>query len=1003
MVKSSYLNERNYTTEKKEKKRTERYLCWEELLGKDKLKKIIKYNENVENFLMNQQFEVNQNRSVRFPTYAIEKIEEFKNDKNIFFYEFYRSILADTIFSFRDYLKEKSNIVCEEVVNDFALCLFERIQKICMRTLIFKMNMYKYSGILQGANEEEEYNYFCKEIVGTKAFIDEVFAEFPVLERCVQEKVNYTMSFYKEVIENFEESKNDIFRLLTEENAGCLIKKISYGLGDTHNNGRQVVKISLLNGSEIIYKPHPMNNEVLYHKVLSEISNELRVKQYTYPIISRKKYSWCKVVKTKSCESEKELSFYYKRMGIQLFLAYLLGIRDIHSENLIAVGEFPVIIDLEMIINMDDNTTPYTSEEAVRKKVLNSVLMTGILPFYVWNQNGDGINISAFSGQAGSRYPFKVPTIINGRTSKMRLAYKIPISNANDNLAKLNGKFINPVYYEKEIVRGFSKAYEWAIRNKEIIGYTRRKMSVRNRVLMADTQKYAMLLSASYHPSLLKDGADRELFLHSLWEGRKEEQKSIVESEIRALLKGDIPYFYVNTDDIDVRDEDGVVGNGYYSTSPRNIVVNRLNSLSEKDMNRQVEYIRLSLEMSETDRYTNNLHKTNEIYVKKGKRVDKPYKQLLSMIVENAIWNKDFSEVSWEVVNFNKNVNSTWDIRPMNVYLYNGLAGMLILFYGLQKYEKDKTIKNIFDTLKNNLFQYTDSCTDNIDNLYTRYTGMYEGEASIVYTYVVLYKWSHESCYLVQAEKHAEILVKLLEEDKKYDLVYGNAGAAKALLQLYYLTGNEKYLYHAEHAVDIMLSHKNEIENGIGWFSINATDFMTGMAHGNSGILDSIVSLWKETGKEKYKYIIDKMQMFENMLYANENLNVKELSIAWCHGAAGMLLAKTQYYNSCKNILPEQEKMKNDIINEYVKLSNNWKRDSYTLCHGNCGNIWIMEYIKKQMNISDEEIYEHAKETMGEIYLLPPETINPGMMNGYGGILYYLLSQRYDDIPFILI
>ena len=40
-----------------------------------------------------------------------------------------------------------------------------------------------------------------------------------------------------------------------------------------------------------------------------------------------------------------------------------------------------------------------------------------------------------------------------------------------------------------------------------------------------------------------RDGADREIFLYSLWRGRDDEDKELVEKEVRSLLKGDIPYF----------------------------------------------------------------------------------------------------------------------------------------------------------------------------------------------------------------------------------------------------------------------------------------------------------------------------------------------------------------------------------------------------------------------------------------------------------------------------
>ena len=47
------------------------------------------------------------------------------------------------------------------------------------------------------------------------------------------------------------------------------------------------------------------------------------------------------------CKNESEVEHYYFRMGIHLFLGYALGATDLHGENIIAHGEYPVIIDME--------------------------------------------------------------------------------------------------------------------------------------------------------------------------------------------------------------------------------------------------------------------------------------------------------------------------------------------------------------------------------------------------------------------------------------------------------------------------------------------------------------------------------------------------------------------------------------------------------------------------------------------------------------------------------
>ncbi|WP_418489284.1 hypothetical protein [Frisingicoccus sp.] len=73
------------------------------------------------------------------------------------------------------------------------------------------------------------------------------------------------------------------------------------------------------------------------------------------------------------------------------------------------------------------------------------------------------------------------------------------------------------------------------------------------------------------------------------------------------------------------------------------------------------------------------------------------------------------------------------------------------------------------------------------------------------------------------------------------------------------------------------------------------------------------------------------------------------------------------------------------------KLEQYWKRDSWSLCHGIYGNLMILE------RATGAELWSRS-----EISLLLQEKINPGLINGYGGILYFLLKRENHTLPDIL-
>lgn len=84
-------------------------------------------------------------------------------------------------------------------------------------------------------------------------------------------------------------------------------------------------------------------------------------------------------------------------------------------------------------------------------------------------------------------------------------------------------------------------------------------------------------------------------------------------------------------------------------------------------------------------------------------------------------------------------------------------------------------------------------------------------------------------------------------------------------------------------------------------------------------------------------------------------------------------------------------------LENYTKLKDYCLRDSYCLCHGVFRNLWILDIAAKKMEEFEMIPHSEMKEkvqNIRNINLLPQERMNPGFMNGYGGMLYKLLLLR---------
>ena len=745
-----------------------------------------------------------------------------------------------------------------------------------------------------------------------------------------------------------------------------------------------------------------------YNNMLQWISKKINIKQMSYPFLTYKNHSWTTIVQHNTCENESQLENYYLRMGVQLFLVYLLGTKDLHYKNIIAAGEYPVLIDLETLVTVCYNTERKTVNEEILYQLAQSVLYTGVLPYCSWNSNGTGIDNSAISGGVGGKYPFKLPVIINSKTSEMKVVYDYPSIPRKSNIATINGVFYHPGKYANEIIKGFTKAYETVMNQKdEFLMFFEQIKYSESRFLIRDTQYYSMLLNCSYHPSLLTDTIQRKIFLNVIRKMKKEE--NVIIAEINDLLRGDIPYFYYKVNDTALYNKQGKVQDNYFKESPLKILYDKLSALNKNDKDKQCEYIEISLGLSNSDQeyYVNRTRSSEQVrkIKKQSVEVKKIQEELLQRLLRQAVWNNDCTEVSWGVLQFKNSHMNSWTIIPMGYYMYDGLAGMLLLFYVLGKSSTDDRIKLIKNTLQRMLFAYTEKADISSDVLKSNKTGIYEGESSIVYVYLLLYKLSKDEIFLNYAKRHAQIVERLIEYDNYFDLLSGNAGATIMFINMYEITKESKYIDMAEHALGVIVEKSVKMGRGIGWCLGNEQMPMAGMAHGNAGIMMAILSLYKITKKEKYKILAKKVWEYENSLYdytmnnwkdTRENTQTEDNNgnIAWCHGAAGILLSRIAVFGvDDKDI---SDLLKKDINRAYEKLRECWVRDSWCLCHGNCGNMWIIEEMKKWKG---EEMKLNVNYN---VKLLPQEKLNPGLMSGYGGILYYLLKKTGEHVYNIL-
>ena len=262
-------------------------------------------------------------------------------------------------------------------------------------------------------------------------------------------------------------------------------------------------------------------------------------------------------------------------------------------------------------------------------------------------------------------------------------------------------------------------------------------------------------------------------------------------------------------------------------------------------------------------------------------------------------------------------------------------------------------------------------------------------------------------------------------EDVNLDIVYGNSGAIVVLVNMYHLTNDVQYLESAICAGELLI--KAQIQYGEikgGWISAGRQSPLAGLSHGISGMVLALVKLWDATKREEFLNAAIEGIEYENSLFVPEKGNWKDervysgekasdkgnYTVAWCHGAAGILLNRVKIYALLDK--KHRDFLKHDIREAVKTVVREGILGNNCLCHGNLGNTEILEEYLKYF--SDKAILDHcitlrqiiAKNISREKYDCDNAYLFgyklPGFMTGLCGMGYSMLRDISSDLPCIL-
>lgn len=659
-------------------------------------------------------------------------------------------------------------------------------------------------------------------------------------------------------------------------------EKIFTALGDSH--GGKSVELVIDGEEKYLLKPKSADIQSAFEAFLAELSREgfPFVPECEKIIEKGKDYYKTVFVENTPAGSLSDVSEYFKKCGSLIFIAYMLSSADLHSENIIARKNSPVLIDVENIISGNIARPVNTGW----KNLAGSVADSSLLPH--WTFNGEE------KIQCGGICSDDI-------NSPSTLKYKNSVMHIYD--------------HKNELITGFKSAYGFALKNKKFITEQLDFFAdCKFRILLRQTEIYAKIIrciekTENNEKQTLAVKLLERAYKKDFRKDRLKVMRKVCDCEIKSVLNGDIPYFYVEGNGIDLCGDGKVLAENFFSASPLENAKQKINSLSETDLEAQMKIIVQSLSSLMPVSLKEHIISNSDDVIE---------------IIYNKLENACIPDLSagWLML---ERASDRMYVKSVDNGLYSGLTGILCAYASFYyKTQNKKYLCSLLNRYKP-FSEYVKNRTVPL-SLKSVASSLQSGTGGIINSLFHIYELTGEEIFRNDAVKIAS-LISLDTEADGGDVLGGTAGLALCLIKL----PKELALPIAEKLIMPLSEFSPEL---------------TGMAHGLAGVSLSLAVLQNILGISSFDSRILELLKKENSYYFTEHNNWRDLRSTgglnfmngWCAGAPGIGMARKKLLQ-----LTENEEIAKICKSDIEKVINNLSGDAFLkrdgLCCGNSSRL----------------------------------------------------------------
>lgn len=906
----------------------------------------------------------------------------------------------------------------------------------------FGQNLLNLLGLETETNKTKTYyNKFVNQLL--KDGLMTLFQKYPVLGRLIATAVNFWVDFTAEFLQRLSEDKADIQRIFGKfgSNQDYLgkVTEIKTSLSDSHKQGRTVILLTFESGLKLVYKPKDLGLEVGFNQFLDWCNHHSQLLDFkVIQVLNRNKYGWVEYVEHQACIDEAAAERFYQRAGMLLCVLYALRGTDCHHENLIASGEHLVLIDTETLLhheaNLIENSPDMQESEANAEQQLgNSVLRSGLLPR--WDFSSDrrvAYDVSGLGSTDPQQAPQKVPRWGLVNTDEMHLGYEFIHLPIQKNVPYIGEIALSPNDYQAQIAAGFEQMYRFLMDNKDILlqpaspFIAMRKQQVR--FVFRPTRVYSLILQKIWASDYLKDGIDYSIELERLScaflvAQEKPNAWPVLSAELQAMEQLDIPFFVANaaSDELNVSDDLSI--SHYFKQPSYQHVLKQLQAMGETDLARQIAIIQGSFhaKLAQTSSEKSEQSEVESAPLLSSAQLIEEARAIANALEKTAIIDPDGS-ANWIGLGYVPEAER-FRLQVLNFGLYDGRCGVALFLAALDKVAREPRSRDLalrtLQPLRRQIQTFDLESQQRLSRLMG--IGGGAGLGSLIYAFVKVSQFLNDATLLADAQALANWMTpELIAADKKLDIMSGAAGAILGLLSLYKVTKDATVLEKAIACGQHLLNHQVSYQGAPKAWQTLGQQPLTGFSHGSAGISYALLQLYTVTQNQAYCQAALAGIEYERSVFCESQGNWPDFRSAelnqspgfpvrWCHGAAGIGLARL----GCLGVV-DFPQIEREIEIALQTTQNHSLQDSDHLCCGNLGRIEVLLVGAQRCCRSDwhqaalqnaANVVAKARRT-GAYQMftnLPSSVFHPSLFRGTAGIGYNLLRLATDDLPSVLL